>query len=73
VQVVIPIESTGGGIKITTSQYFTPKGRSIHGNGIYPDEYVELQSEFTDGSEDYSFDKDAQVLAAIDVLRDEME
>ncbi len=73
VQVVIPIESTGGGIKITTSQYFTPKGRSIQGNGIYPDEYVELQSEFTDGSEEYSFDKDAQVLAAINVLRDSIE
>ena len=31
---VIPISSTGGGVKITTSQYFTPNGRSINGNGI---------------------------------------
>ena len=41
VQVVIPIAETGGGLKITSSQYFTPNGRSIDGNGIYPDYYVE--------------------------------
>lgn len=45
VQIVIPIESTGGGIKITSSEYFTPKGRSIDGNGVYPDDYVELSAE----------------------------
>ena len=70
VQVVLPIESTGGGIKITTSQYFTPKGRSIDGNGIYPDEYVELQQEFIDGSADYSLEDDLQMQKAIDVLRE---
>ncbi len=45
VQVVIPIESTGGGLKITSSEYFTPNGRSIDGNGVYPDKYVELPSD----------------------------
>ncbi len=45
VQIVIPIESTGGGIKITSSQYFTPKGRSIDGNGIYPDDYAALEAD----------------------------
>lgn len=45
VQVVLPIPSTGGGIKITSSEYFTPKGRSIDHNGIYPDHYVELSGE----------------------------
>ncbi len=48
VQVVIPIESTGGGLKITSSEYFTPKGRSIDGNGVYPDKYVELPSDATE-------------------------
>ncbi len=41
VQVVLPIASTGGALKITASEYFTPKGRSIDGNGIYPDHFVE--------------------------------
>jgi carboxyl-terminal processing protease len=45
VQIVIPIESTGGGLKITSSEYFTPKGRSIDGNGVYPDDYVELSAD----------------------------
>lgn len=51
VQVVIPIESTGGGLKITSSQYFTPKGRSIDGNGVYPDKFVELPSDATEDTQ----------------------
>lgn len=31
----------GSAIKITTSKYFTPKGRNIHGTGIEPDIMVE--------------------------------
>jgi carboxyl-terminal processing protease len=60
VQVVLPISSTGGGIKITASQYFTPKGRSIDGNGIYPDYYVEKS-----GDGDVQMDKAQSVLRAI--------
>ena len=60
VQVVLPISSTGGGIKITSSQYFTPKGRSIDGNGIYPDVYVELS-----GDGDSQMDKAQSVLRAM--------
>lgn len=51
VQIVIPIESTGGGLKITSSEYFTPKGRNIDGNGIYPDKYVELSAEATEDTQ----------------------
>ncbi len=58
VQVVLPIPSTGGGMKITSSEYFTPKGRSIDGNGIYPDHFVELTGE-----------GDAQMNKAQSVLR----
>ena len=28
---------SGGAVKITTARYFTPKGRSIQGDGITPD------------------------------------
>ncbi len=57
VQDVIPLEPTKGAIKITSSEYFTPKGRSIDGNGVYPDYYVEN-----------SADGDAQLDKALDVL-----
>ena len=72
VQVIIPIPSISAGMKITTSQYFTPKGRSIHGNGIYPDHYVEMQQAFIDDSLSYSFDEDAQVQKALEVLKGNM-
>ncbi len=34
--------SDGSGLKITTEEYYTPKGESIHKVGIEPDEKVEL-------------------------------
>jgi len=34
---VMPL-SSGRAIKLTTSRYFTPSGRSIQGRGIEPDE-----------------------------------
>ena len=36
VQSVIPLPD-GSGLRLTTSKYFTPSGRSIHGVGIEPD------------------------------------
>ncbi len=62
VQIVIPIESTGGGLKITSSEYFTPKGRSIDGNGVYPDDYVELKA---DATEDTQLQEGLKDLAAL--------
>ena len=72
VQNVIPIETTGAGIKITSSEYFTPKGRSIDGNGIYPDVYVGMQQAFIDNPSSYSFDEDAQVQKALEILQQEI-
>lgn len=69
VQVVLPIESTGGGMKITTSQYFTPSGRTIDKNGIYPDYFVKLQQDFILNPQNYTFGEDAQVKKAIEVLK----
>jgi carboxyl-terminal processing protease len=43
VQVVIPL-SDGSGLKLTTSRYYTPKGRSIQVTGIVPDIVVELKT-----------------------------
>lgn len=40
VQTIVPL-SDNSAIKLTTSKYFTPLGRSIHGEGIEPDIKVE--------------------------------
>lgn len=40
VQTVVPL-SDGSAIRITTSKYFTPLGKQIHGEGVTPDIIVE--------------------------------
>ncbi len=42
VQTVIPL-SDGSAMRLTTSKYYTPSGRSIHGKGIMPDIVVEYK------------------------------
>jgi len=44
VQTVMPL-SSGRAIKLTTSRYFTPSGRSIQGRGIEPDEALDVEVE----------------------------
>lgn len=44
VQVVVPL-TDGSAVKVTTSTYYTPLGRSIHGIGIEPDVEVALDRE----------------------------
>lgn len=60
--------STGDGIKLTISEYFTPKGTSIHGKGIEPDISVELDDpSLIMGLE--NIEKDNQLQRAIEELR----
>jgi len=40
VQTVIPL-SDGSALRLTTSRYFTPSGKQIHGKGVIPDIIVE--------------------------------
>lgn len=42
VQTVVPLQD-GSAVRLTTSKYFTPEGRSIHGEGIMPDIRVEYK------------------------------
>jgi carboxyl-terminal processing protease len=42
VQTVVPL-SDGSAVRLTTSKYFTPNGRTIHDNGITPDIIVEYK------------------------------
>ncbi|MCY3880096.1 MAG: S41 family peptidase [Rhodobacteraceae bacterium] len=41
VQEIINLGPEHGGIKLTTARYYTPAGRSIQGEGIVPDIYVQ--------------------------------
>jgi carboxyl-terminal processing protease len=42
VQTILPL-SDGSALRLTTAKYYTPKGRSIHGQGITPDIVVKLE------------------------------
>jgi carboxyl-terminal processing protease len=44
VQTVMPL-SSGRAVKLTTSRYFTPSGRSIQGSGIEPDQPFEVDDQ----------------------------
>ena len=35
--------SDGSAVRLTTSKYYTPNGRSIHGQGIIPDLVIERE------------------------------
>jgi carboxyl-terminal processing protease len=72
VQTVMPL-SDGHAIKLTTSRYYTPSGRSIHERGITPD--VELDSDVypvrtsaLDESEPLA-EQDSEIQAALDTLK----
>lgn len=61
----------GSGIKLTVSEYFTPKGTNIHGIGITPDIIIELNEEVEGIGLEYLKD-DNQLQKAIEVLRAKM-
>jgi carboxyl-terminal processing protease len=66
VQTVMPL-SRGRAIKLTTSRYYTPSGRSIHQRGITPDVVAALpESVPADGSPI----PDTQLDAAVGLLKD---
>jgi carboxyl-terminal processing protease len=73
VQTVMPL-SGGRAIKLTTSRYYTPSGRSIQGSGISPDvEFEAIDAEPVDLEDARARQalatRDPGVRAALDVLR----
>jgi carboxyl-terminal processing protease len=65
VQEIIPINN-GGGLKYTRARYFTPSGKSIHGDGVAPDVTIELDEKYKSTSiEDIPHDEDNQLQRAI--------
>lgn len=69
VQSLIPMKgaNTGEAVKLTTSKYFTPKGRNIDGIGIEPDIKVELDAEKKVKKSEVTVDN--QLQCAIDELK----
>lgn len=68
VQQLISLPDNEGGLKVTTSKYYTPDGENIHGTGIAPDIIVEIPQEVA-GLE-YSRDIDPQFQKALEVIKE---
>jgi carboxyl-terminal processing protease len=68
VQSLIPLRD-GSAIKITSSKYFTPKGISIHGEGIVPDVIVELPEELSYRISSLTLEEDVQLQKAIENIK----
>jgi len=66
VQTIFSLDD-GTALKMTTSKYYTPKGRNIHKTGLTPDIEVELD-ESTLASNGEEFIIDNQMQAALDYL-----
>ena len=60
--------SDGTALKLTTSAYFTPSGRNIHGVGIAPD--IEVEMDYEKYNEDGT---DSQFERALEILEGKME
>lgn len=68
VQNVISL-AEGDGLKLTTSEYFTPKGKSINKIGIKPDIEIELPENIKGIGIDY-MDTDSQLKKAIEIIKE---
>lgn len=70
VQTVFPFQD-GTGVKLTTSEYFTPSGENIHNIGIKPDIEVKLKDDVKGIGYEY-LKEDTQLQKAIEVLKKEV-
>lgn len=72
VQQIVPFGDTGGAIKMTVSEFYTPKGNPIHKKGIEPDQVVELNEDAKSIGPD-NLDQDNQLKVAIEVLNEKIK
>lgn len=64
----------GSGLNVTIQKYYTPKGTSIHGIGIEPDEAVQLGEKYQETAlTDIPEGEDSQLQKAMEVLRKEIK
>lgn len=71
VQSIFPLPNDNGGLKITTSKYYSPSGENIHGKGIEPDYKVELPEDIKDKK--YSREIDTQYQKALEVMEGKLK
>lgn len=71
VQTIMPL-TDGSAIKVTTSQYFTPSGVCIQGEGIEPDYKVDLAPELMIKAK-LEYNEDLQLQKAVEVLKDQLQ
>lgn len=71
VQSIFPLENDNGGLKITTSKYYSPNGDNIHGKGIEPDYKVKLPEDIK--NKQYSREIDTQYQKALEVMEGKLK
>lgn len=72
VQSILDMPYSGGGVKLTASVYYTPKGRNINGIGLAPDVVVELPEDVTAGTAPLTRETDTQLTMAVDMLNQQL-
>ena len=72
VQTVIPL-SDGSALRLTTSKYFTPLGKEIHGKGVMPDIVVEEGKIELAGQEELRTEKPQEIFEKIEKKEKEIE
>ena len=68
VQTWYSFSDDGAGMQLTTSEYFTPNGRSLNKTGITPDETVELSDEYDPYIFETDIENDNQLKRAYEIL-----
>ncbi len=72
VQEPIPFPSDGAEMQLTIASYYTPKGRSLHGVGVTPDEEIKLGEGVDPTDAELNPDHDAQLKRAVQVLQKQL-
>jgi len=65
VQTVIPL-ADGSALRLTTSYYFTPSGKIIHGKGVIPDIIVEEKESLETNPEQLKINKSEEIFKEIE-------
>ena len=72
VQSVIEMPYSGGSVKLTTSVYYTPNGRTLVDKGLTPDVVVELPEEVLSGDTELTQETDTQLITAKSILKQQL-
>lgn len=71
VQQLINLRDDKGGLKVTTSKYYTPNGENIHKIGITPDIEVTIPEETL--NKEYDKSLDTQLIKSIEVIKEKLK